>query len=296
MQHCQTIDSIRTLTRHWREQGEVVGFFPTMGNLHGGHLALVDEARALADRVVVSIFVNPTQFAPGEDFADYPRTFEADWAALIERGVDAVFAPSVDELYPDGPDLRTHVAVPELTEILCGASRSGHFTGMATVVTKLLNSVQPDLALFGRKDYQQLVIIRRIARDLAMPVRIVGGPIAREPSGLAMSSRNAYLSADEHARAPILYHTLCALAERLHNGVDSLAQWQAEGVAAIEAAGLRIDYLELRHAGDLRRPLAGDTQLVIPVAAYCGRARLIDNLRLSLSAPGLTQGAIDADA
>lgn len=282
-----SIAALREQVAAWRHAGERIGFVPTMGNLHGGHLSLVDEARSRSDRVVVSVFVNPTQFTPGEDYQSYPRTWEADCAALRQHDTDLVFAPSVDEIYPDGPVLRTRVEVPALNDILCGASRPGHFTGVATVVAKLLNIVQPDLAVFGLKDYQQLMVIQHMVRDLSLPVEIVGGPVAREPSGLAMSSRNVYLTDAEREIAPVLYATLRRLAERLKAGEHNLNALIADGLEAISQAGMKPDYLEIRRADDLAPASPGDTHLVIPVAAYLGRARLIDNLRVSLPAPGL---------
>ena len=280
MQISSDAASLRAQVAEWRRNGERIGFVPTMGNLHGGHLRLVDEARSRSDRVVVSIFVNPTQFGPGEDYANYPRTDAADRQALQAHATDCLFAPDVETLYPDGPALRTYVAVPELNDILCGASRPGHFIGVATVVTKLLNLVQPDLAVFGLKDYQQLLVIRRLVRDLLLPVEIVGGGIAREPDGLAMSSRNAYLGDAERRRAPTLYHTLQGLAARLEAGETDYPALCAEGRRQLSAAGLQPDYLEIRRAEDLGVASPDDHNLVIPAAAYLGRARLIDNIRV----------------
>jgi len=272
--------ALREQIAQWRRNGERIGFVPTMGNLHGGHLRLVDEARAHSDRVVVSIFVNPTQFGPGEDYENYPRTGPADREALRAHATDWLFTPDVVTLYPDGVGLRTRVVVPELDDILCGASRPGHFTGVATVVTKLLNLVQPDLAVFGLKDYQQLLVIRRLVRDLRLPVEIIGGGIAREADGLAMSSRNAYLGTDERRRAPALYQTLQALAARLEAGETDYDALCAEGRRQLSEAGLQPDYLEIRRAGDLGVAGPVDRELVIPAAAYLGRARLIDNIRV----------------
>ncbi|MEX0430906.1 pantoate--beta-alanine ligase [Spiribacter insolitus] len=281
MQTITDIAALREAVARWRRHGERIGFVPTMGNLHGGHLALVDEARRRSDRVVASIFVNPTQFGPGEDFQSYPRTWATDYASLQRHDTDLVFAPGVEAVYPHGPTLRTRVEVPELSDILCGASRPGHFTGVATVVTKLLNIVQPDLAVFGLKDYQQLLVIRRLVQDLSLPVEIVGGAIARESDGLAMSSRNAYLEPAERERAPVLYRTLCDLAERIETGEADFERLLAEGRERIREAGMTPDYLEIRRAEDLAPAGAGDRELVIPAAAYLGRARLIDNVRVS---------------
>jgi len=278
---------LRSQVRSWRERRELIGFVPTMGNLHGGHIALVDEARKRCDRVVVSIFVNPTQFSPGEDYEAYPRTFDADCQWLAQHETDVVFAPGLAEVYPDGPRLRTRVEVPELNDILCGAYRPGHFTGVATVVTKLLNIVQPDLAVFGRKDYQQLMVIRMLVRDLSLPVQIVGGEIMREADGLAMSSRNQYLTVAERSRAPALFRVLCELAERLHGERGDPAPLEAEGLAALRSAGFEPDYVDIRRAEDLARPAPSDRELVVLGAGRLGRARILDNVPVSLPAPGL---------
>jgi len=283
MEEVTRIASLRERVHAWRGSGRRIGLVPTMGNLHGGHLTLVDKARAECEQVVVSIFVNPTQFAPGEDFSAYPRTYEADCELLKARGADLVFAPSMAEIYPDGPVLRTEVAVPALDNILCGISRPGHFRGVATVVAKLLNIVQPDVAVFGLKDYQQLMVIQHMVRDLSLPVEVMGAAIAREPNGLAMSSRNVYLNDSQREQASVLYRTLCALAERLKAGercFDELTDW---GLAEIRASGLLPDYLEIRRAADLAIATPDDSDFVIPVAAYLGQARLIDNVRASHS-------------
>jgi pantoate--beta-alanine ligase len=250
-----------------------------MGNLHAGHLALVAEARRLAERVVVSIFVNPLQFGPQEDFGAYPRTLARDQELLAGAGTDLLFAPSVEVVYPRGQADQTRVEVPGISDILCGASRPGHFVGVATVVCKLFNMVQPDLAVFGEKDYQQLLVIRRMTLDLSLPVVIQGLATVREADGLAMSSRNGYLTAQERARAPTLYLTLQRCAEWLRQGLDIAA---VEGLAGeeITAAGFGPDYVSVRRATDLGLPQVGDRELVILAAARLGRARLIDNLRV----------------
>lgn len=289
MEEITQTDALRKQVLAWRKAGLRVGFVPTMGNLHGGHLTLVDEARRQADRIVVSIFVNPTQFSVGEDFADYPRTYEADCALLESKSVDVVFAPSVETLYPSGPSLQTRVDVPRLNNILCGVSRPGHFTGVATVVAKLFNVVQPDLAVFGLKDYQQLMVIRQMVSDLAWPIEIVGAPVAREPSGLAMSSRNAYLSAEQTEQAAVIYQTLTMLADRMTQGEANLNALVQAGLSQLIAGGLKPDYLEIRRAADLEKAQLGDQSLVILVAAHLGRARLIDNLPVMLPAPGVVE-------
>jgi pantoate--beta-alanine ligase len=279
----QSVPDLRHQVAAWRRAGERIAFVPTMGNLHAGHLALVTEARGLAARVVVSIFVNPLQFGPGEDFAAYPRTLEQDAGMLAEAGADLLFAPGVDDLYPEGQAGHTRVEVPGISDVLCGASRPGHFVGVATVVCKLFGLVQPDVAVFGEKDFQQLMVIRRMTADLGLPVEVWGLATVREPDGLAMSSRNGYLSADERARAPGLYRTLTRTAERLQEGTPPA---EAEALAAVELAdaGLRPDYVSVRRAADLAPPGPRDTTLVVLAAAHLGRARLIDNLRVRLRA------------
>ena len=279
MKIVERVAQVREQTRAWRAAGEGIAFVPTMGNLHEGHLTLVREARTLASRVVASIFVNPLQFGPTEDLSAYPRTPGRDQDRLAEAGCDLLFAPSVDAMYPHGEALQTRVEVPGVSDLLCGASRPGHFIGVATVVCKLFNMVGPDLALFGEKDFQQVLVIRRMAADLAMPVEIVAVPIVREPDGLAMSSRNGYLSAAERGQAPALYQALTAAAQGLQQGQPPSAVETAAG-AALTAAGLRTDYVSVRRAGDLALPDPADRDLVVLAAAYLGRARLIDNLRV----------------
>lgn len=274
------VDDLRAQIDIWRRGGNVA-FVPTMGNLHAGHISLVKEARKIADRVVASIFVNPLQFGAGEDFENYPRTLERDSEMLIDEGTDLLFAPPVEVMYPKPQADQTRVEVPGLSELLCGACRPGHFVGVATVVCKLFNMVQPDIAVFGNKDYQQLMVIRRMVEDLAMPVAIVGVETMREADGLAMSSRNGYLGAQERALAPMLYRTLSDLAARLGDGEDDFHRLEQEAAAALDGAGFRTDYLAIRRASDLLDPAAGETELVILAAAYLGKARLIDNIEVS---------------
>ena len=277
MQTVHTIAELRAQVMAWKRAGEQVALVPTMGNLHRGHIHLVECARELAPRTVASIFVNPMQFGPSEDFAAYPRTLDADSRQLETAGLDLLFAPSVAEVYPRPLEQMTQVTVPELPTVLCGASRPTHFSGVTTVVSKLFNMVQPDIAVFGEKDWQQLVIIRRMATDLDMPVAIVGVPTVREPDGLALSSRNGYLSAEERAIAPTLYATLRATAERLRAGERDFAALEAEAKAQLASAGFRPDYFEIRRPADLQRPNLEDAELRIFAAAWLGRARLIDN-------------------
>lgn len=278
MQTVHTVAELRARVAAWKRAGERAAFVPTMGNLHRGHLHLVERARELAPRTVASIFVNPTQFGPNEDFAGYPRTLDDDSRQLAAVGLDLLFAPGVAEMYPRPLDEMTQVTVPELSGILCGASRPIHFRGVATVVSKLFNMAQPDVALFGEKDWQQLMVIRRLVADLDFPVEIVGVPTVREVDGLALSSRNGYLTAEERAIAPVLYATLTASAERLRAGERDCERLANEAKARLAAAGFRPDYFEIRRAHDLQPPADGDTDLRILAAAWLGRARLIDNL------------------
>ncbi|WP_045223285.1 pantoate--beta-alanine ligase [Methyloterricola oryzae] len=282
MQTVETIAALRAATGAWRQGGERIALVPTMGNLHEGHLHLVAEAKRQARRVVVSIFVNPTQFGAGEDFANYPRTEEADAAKLREAGVDLLFLPRVEEMYPGGSQGMSFVEVPGLSDRLCGKVRPGHFRGVATVVCKLFNMVQPDLALFGEKDFQQLAVIRRMTRDLNLPVEIVGVPTVREPSGLAMSSRNGYLSPEEKTRAAFLHQLLLRIADQLRAGQRDYAALETQGEHELREAGFAPDYLAIRRASDLEMPDTGDVELVVLVAARLGKARLIDNISLGL--------------
>ena len=282
MQTVYRIAELRARVAEWKRTGERVAFVPTMGNLHRGHIRLVERARELAPRTVASIFVNPMQFGPKEDYAGYPRTLAEDSRRLEAVGLDLLFAPGVAEVYPRPLEAMTQVTVPELPAVLCGASRPTHFLGVTTVVSKLFNMAQPDVAVFGEKDWQQLVIIRRMAMDLDLPVEIVGVSTVREADGLAMSSRNGYLSAEERAVAPALYATLRTTAERLRAGERNFATLETEARSTLTAAGFRPDYFEIRRPDDLQRPAAGDTELRIFAAAWLGRARLIDNLAVGL--------------
>jgi pantoate--beta-alanine ligase len=283
MQSVVRPSELRALVAGWRRAGERIAFVPTMGNLHAGHGSLVGRASQLADRVIVSIFVIPLQFGPNEDFAAYPRTPEVDRRVLESLHVDLLFAPEVADIYPRGQESTARVHVPMLEDILCGAFRPGHFMGVATVVTKLLNIVQPDVAVFGEKDYQQLLIIRRAAVDLCMPIEIVGVPTAREPDGLAMSSRNRYLSADQRAIAPAIYSELERARKAIESGNGDYATLARQGGQALQQAGFRPDYFEIRDAATLDVAGAQSHELVILTAARIGRARLIDNVRAKRS-------------
>jgi pantoate--beta-alanine ligase len=272
----RTVKDLRAQVAEWRKAGETIALVPTMGALHAGHLSLIGIAKGHAGRVVASIFVNPSQFGPREDFKRYPRDEEGDMKRLAEAGVDLVFIPSTDEMYPAG--FATKVSLPTLTEDLCGAARPNHFEGVATVVTKLLLQCGPDVAVFGEKDFQQLLVIKRLVRDLNIPVEIIGAPIVREEDGLALSSRNAYLSADERKRAPILHQVLAETAASLANGEGCDAATSA-GRFKLEGRGFRVDYVAVRDPETLA-PLFGPIRGPARVmgAAFLGATRLIDNV------------------
>lgn len=275
-----TVSDLRDFLATTRSRGKTIGFVPTMGNLHQGHLDLVNKAAEMADVVIVSIFVNPMQFGPHEDFDAYPRTLESDCKALANHPCDAVFSPTVREMYPKG--VNTEIDVPSLSTILCGHHRPGHFKGVATVVTKLLNIVQPDVAVFGNKDYQQLQVIRTMVADLLIPVSIVGADTTREPSGLAMSSRNAYLSKEEKDTASMLYATLRTIGAALQKDTQVSTTIKNEK-QRLAAAGFVLDYLEIKDAQDLSKSYVEADSAVILVAAKLGKARLIDNLVVELT-------------
>lgn len=279
MKTVSEIEALRQLRHRWRGAGERVALVPTMGNLHAGHLALVERARQLADRVVVSIFVNPAQFDRADDLAAYPRTPEADRAKLAAAGVACLFAPETSTLYPDG-GLATRVEVPGISEILEGASRPGHFTGVATVVCKLFHLVEPELAIFGEKDFQQLLLIRRLVADLDMAIKVESLPTVREADGLAMSSRNNRLGIAERKLAGGLYQTLRETAAALADHHDDYPARQRSARQKLAARGFKPDYVEIRRRRDLASPTAGERQLVILAAAWLGDVRLIDNLTL----------------
>jgi pantoate--beta-alanine ligase len=275
-----TIARVRERVRGWHAEGLRVAFVPTMGNLHAGHMSLIDAARAHGERFVASIFVNPMQFGPNEDFAHYPRTPREDERMLAAAGCDLMFMPDVVEIYPNGPENAARVEVPVLSHILDGEFRPGHFQGVATVVTKLFNIVEPDAAVFGEKDFQQLAVIRRMVADLCMPVTIIGAATLREHDGLAMSSRNQYLTAAERGLAPLIHRQLQQARQRLLAG-DPEQLVAAEGLAGLAAAGFRPDYFAVRDARDLQPALPHTRELVVLVAARLGKARLIDNLRVT---------------
>ncbi|WP_143142790.1 pantoate--beta-alanine ligase [Marinospirillum alkaliphilum] len=275
-----TLTSVSELRSHLaelRRQGKILALVPTMGNLHQGHLRLVEEARRHADVVVASIFVNPMQFGPGEDFESYPRTLEQDQQMLQSAGCHLLFTPSVADVYPEGQEDHTRVVVPVVSEGLCGQKRPGHFDGVATVVSKLFNFVQPDVACFGQKDYQQLAVIRKLVTDLCFPIRIIGVPTCRTPEGLALSSRNGYLTPEQLKKAPALYAVLKATGQKLAAGNTHFAELSHQARARLAEQGFAPEYVDIRST-DLSPPDIRAREWVILVAARLGKARLIDNL------------------
>ena len=282
MQVTETRTDLRVQLGEWRDSGDRIAVVPTMGNLHPGHVSLVELARQHAERVVVTLFVNPTQFSAGEDFADYPRTRDRDSMRLKEIGVDLLFAPDVDTVYPFGAENATTVSVPGLTENFCGAFRPGHFDGVTTVVARLFALIQPDVAVFGQKDYQQQLVIRRMVDDLGLPIKVLTGPTVREDDGLAMSSRNAYLSEEERLRAPLLFRTLGDVRAELHSGHRDFVALEQQACKALVAAGFDAEYVAIRRALDLSAPDTSCRELVVLAAARLGQARLIDNLIVAI--------------
>jgi len=284
MNTVESIKDLRAQVKSWRMQGLTIAFVPTMGNLHDGHLALVDAAHQHADKVIASIFVNPMQFGLSEDIDNYPRTLAQDKASLIKVKTDLLFTPTADIIYPKGFGENSYVEVPNISDLYCGASRPGHFRGVATVVCKLFNLVQPDVACFGSKDYQQLQVIQTMVEDLSMPVDIIPVEIIREKSGLAMSSRNGYLTPEELAIAPSLYQTLQWLNTELRKSHQprDYAVLIMQASEKIDNAGLKTDYINLCHAKTLAPATPNDKDIVILAAAYLGKARLIDNMPIKL--------------
>ena len=274
------IAAVREHVRRWRSEGRRVAFVPTMGNLHPGHVSLIEAAARHGDRFIASIFVNPMQFGPNEDFAHYPRTPTQDERMLAEAGCNLMFMPDVKEIYPNGSERATRVDVPGLSRILDGEFRPGHFEGVSTIVASLFHIVEPDVAVFGEKDFQQLTIIRRMVADLCMPVEIVGAPTVRDADGLAMSSRNQYLTSTERPVAPRIYETLQAAAQRLSSGDVEFASIERFGVEALTKVGMKPDYFAVRKAEDLAAPANDTKHLVVLTAARLGKARLIDNIQV----------------
>ncbi|HHV2514258.1 TPA: pantoate--beta-alanine ligase [Escherichia coli] len=279
----ETLPLLRQQIRRLRMEGKRVALVPTMGNLHDGHMKLVDEAKARADVVVVSIFVNPMQFDRPEDLARYPRTLQEDCEKLNKRKVDLVFAPSVKEIYPNGTETHTYVDVPGLSTMLEGASRPGHFRGVSTIVGKLFNLIQPDIACFGEKDFQQLALIRKMVADMGFDIEIVGVPIMRAKDGLALSSRNGYLTAEQRKIAPGLYKVLSSIADKLQAGERDLDEIIAIAGQELNEKGFRSDDIQIRDADTLLEISENSKRAVILVAAWLGDARLIDNKLVELA-------------
>lgn len=283
MQTFADITALRDQLRTFKREGRKIAFVPTMGNLHEGHLTLVRKAREHADIVVVSIFVNPMQFERADDLNNYPRTLDEDLSKLNSQGVDLVFTPTAEMMYPEGLDKQTAVEVPGLSSMLEGASRPGHFRGVATIVTKLFNIVQPDVACFGEKDFQQLAIIRKMTSDLALDIEIIGVPTVREMDGLAMSSRNGLLTIDERQRAPVLARTMRWISSAIRGGRDDYASIIEDANDQLRAADLQPDEIFIRDARTLQAINADTTQAVILMSAFLGKARLIDNQVVELN-------------
>lgn len=275
--HCS---SLRAKINEYRKSGKRIGFVPTMGNLHQGHLSLIEKAKQHSDIVVASIFVNRLQFGLNEDWDRYPRTLDADIQKLESVGCDLLFCPDEPEIYPNGMDEQARVVVPTMTDVLCGASRPGHFEGVTTVVSKLFNIVQPDQAVFGLKDFQQLAVIRRMVEDLCIPVDIIGAEIAREDDGLAMSSRNGYITEEERPKVTVLYHTLAWIKSEILAGNKQFLKLETQGLEKISAAGFSPDYLKICSSRTLDPAASDDDELTILGAMYTDKARLIDNLSL----------------
>lgn len=281
MKTVDNINDLRQIITGWRQQGLKIGFVPTMGNLHAGHISLVTEAHKHADKIVASIFINPMQFGENEDVDNYPRTMEADQKKLAAEGTDLLFMPTPEIIYPKGLDKQTYVEVPNVSEGYCGESRPGHFRGVSTVVCKLFNIVQPDIACFGLKDYQQVQVIETMVDDLSMPIKIIPVDTVREASGLALSSRNGYLTEEELKIAPALSQNIQWLANEIKTDNDFIGLAKT-AASYIDNAGLKTDYIHVCHAKTLQPASEDDTDIVILAAAFCGKARLIDNLRFSL--------------
>lgn len=282
MQTISTIEGLREIRREWQLAGKRIGFVPTMGNLHAGHLSLVAEAKQHADIVVVSIFVNPLQFGADEDLDNYPRTLGADSEHLRKLGVDVLFTPSVEAIYPRGLEQQTFVEVPGISYMICGASRPGHFRGVATIVSKLFNMVQPNSAFFGEKDYQQVQVIKAMVTDLSMNLSVHAVPTMRHDDGLAMSSRNGYLTEDERQIAPLVYQTITRIREQIESGRRDFNQLIHTENTLLAQAGFKPDYIEIRDAFTLQPASFEGKELVILIAAFLGKTRLIDNIQVTL--------------
>lgn len=281
MKIADSIESLTSTVKQWRKQGLSIGFVPTMGNLHAGHIALVNEARLKCDKVVASIFVNPLQFNEVDDFAAYPKTLQEDQQKLVYAQVDLLFLPSSEEIYPEGQALISKVSVPALSDILEGECRPGHFDGVATVVNKLFNLVRPDIAFFGQKDFQQLLVIQKMVSDLCIPVQIFSVPTQREEDGLAMSSRNSRLTPEQRGKAALLHKILRQLTDELQSSPESVAQLEQGAMLQLEKSGFQPEYVSLRHSSNLRPMSHLKRGSVLLAAARLGNVRLIDNLVLN---------------
>lgn len=281
MRTVHSLKELRAILRGYRQQEKTIGLVPTMGNLHEGHISLVRKAAEAADIVITSIFVNPMQFGANEDLDTYPRTLVGDQEKLCAAGNTLVFAPSAEEVYPDGLARHTRVVVPEVSEGHCGASRPGHFEGVATVVSVLFNMIQPDFAVFGEKDFQQLAVIRKMARDLMMPTEVIGAATVREKDGLAKSSRNGYLSEEERKTAPVIYQVLQSAAREAANGHSDLQALAQEAGDRLRDAGLRLDYFNIANSQTLKPATSEDRNVTLLAAAYLGTTRLIDNISVT---------------
>jgi pantoate--beta-alanine ligase len=277
-----SVDKLRKAIAEWREAGDTIALVPTMGNLHKGHMSLISLAAEYAEHVIVSIFVNPTQFGPNEDYTSYPRMPEVDSRKLARAGIDILFAPSVEEIYPHGLENSAQVLVPELSDQLCGASRPGHFLGVTSVVSRLFNICIPDVAVFGYKDYQQLVILRRMVEDLHIPVKLLAGETERDANGLALSSRNEKLDEVQRAAAAIIYQALDDAATALRTGQNDFVNVEKTAIETIAVAGLDPEYVAIRNAADLSMPQENSPRLAILAAAHLGGVRLIDNVLVNI--------------
>ncbi len=282
MQVFHTVNGLREVLREHRNSNKSIGFVPTMGNLHDGHLALIKQARETNDIAVCSIFVNALQFGLNEDWDKYPRTYVSDCEKLDQVGCDYLFYPEDSEMYPNGLDTQSRVVCPTMTDVLCGASRPGHFEGVTTVVSKLFNIVQPDEAIFGIKDYQQLAVIKRMTEDLCLPVKIISAPIHREADGLAMSSRNIYITEDERPKVKVLKQALELIAQKIQAGNLDFLTLELEAKKRIESAGFRPDYVTISNSKTLEPAAVDDHQITVLGAMYTDSARLIDNISISL--------------
>ena len=282
MYQANSVTELRQYVQHWKDHDQSIAFIPTMGNLHAGHMSLIEKGQSLCDRSLCSIFVNPMQFGPNEDFNHYPRTLDSDLAQLEAAGCDLVYLPTASELYPEGLDKITHIQVTDLTDHYEGAHRPGHFTGVATVVLKLFNIVKPDVSVFGKKDFQQYRVISKMVSDLNLDVQIIGQETRREASGLATSSRNQYLDPGQTDKAAMIYQILCDTAGQISGGVRDYPGAEQQALASLEQAGFKTDYFKICNAETLLPAGPKDRDLVILVTAGLGATRLLDNIEISL--------------